>query len=556
MKKYAFQKKYSVVSIAIFGIIFILFLTSIFKNISYPLFWADESMTVVGAERVIEFGYPKVHDGKNVFYDLRHSDPELGIEKNSDAYIGGTSWLQYYFGVLGIKMASGEDDLYKKTGTIRTTFAIIGLVGLLFLAFAISTLFSTKFEKYLFAAIFFLYELFSVSLALLIREARYYSLTIFVVSVVVGIYILGKSGKLNSWLAAVILIIFLWLSFFAFSSVYFILLVTIVAAEAISILIKFFQKNSDALRESIPYFVSLVVSFIAVYPFLSYFRTFEISSAMAEFNGYNSVMYWDNVKNVFKYFSQFEALWLFLIIKIVLLLNIKNAFKSYNKLAFASLLTIVLAIIYSFAIGKVPNFIYTRYIIPIQPILVVGFVCDVFLLFKLFSKPETPFSFKNISMILTILVFTIFMLNKNIKNISGHLTEISNQYKGPLDYTIPFIKEKFKNTDTLVIAANYEESSYMYYLKSKVIVGFIGNNLGKDSLENPDIIAYRKPWGNFGSIFQGFAQRAQFIPTGFPIKDNPVNNIPELNFLPAFNHQFKTIMASQDEEATYLYISK
>ena len=39
-----------------------------------------------------------------------------------------------------------------------------------------------------------------------------------------------------------------------------------------------------------------------------------------------------------------------------------------------------------------------------------------------------------------------------------------------LDYTIPFIKEKYPTSDTLVIAANYEETSYMYYLKSKVVV--------------------------------------------------------------------------------------
>ncbi len=35
---------------------------SLFKNISYPLFWADESMTVMGGVRVMEYGYPKVHD--------------------------------------------------------------------------------------------------------------------------------------------------------------------------------------------------------------------------------------------------------------------------------------------------------------------------------------------------------------------------------------------------------------------------------------------------------------------------------------------------------------
>ena len=55
-----------------------LLLTSLFKNISYPLFWADESMTVMRGERVLEYGYPKVHDGKNVLYDLLPSKSQTG----------------------------------------------------------------------------------------------------------------------------------------------------------------------------------------------------------------------------------------------------------------------------------------------------------------------------------------------------------------------------------------------------------------------------------------------------------------------------------------------
>jgi len=38
----------------------LIFTISLFKHISYPLMWADESMTAVGAQRVFEFGYPKV----------------------------------------------------------------------------------------------------------------------------------------------------------------------------------------------------------------------------------------------------------------------------------------------------------------------------------------------------------------------------------------------------------------------------------------------------------------------------------------------------------------
>ncbi len=49
----------------------VLFSISLFKNISYPLLWCDEGDTAMYATRVLEYGYPKVHDGKNVLYVVR-----------------------------------------------------------------------------------------------------------------------------------------------------------------------------------------------------------------------------------------------------------------------------------------------------------------------------------------------------------------------------------------------------------------------------------------------------------------------------------------------------
>ncbi|MEO6131167.1 MAG: hypothetical protein ABIQ02_04925, partial [Saprospiraceae bacterium] len=64
------QLKYANTFVIATAILSFLLLISVFKNISHPLFWADESMTAIGSERVLNYGYPKVHDGKNVFYDL------------------------------------------------------------------------------------------------------------------------------------------------------------------------------------------------------------------------------------------------------------------------------------------------------------------------------------------------------------------------------------------------------------------------------------------------------------------------------------------------------
>jgi hypothetical protein len=136
------------------------------------------------------------------------------------------------------------------------------------------------------------------------------------------------------------------------------------------------------------------------------------------------------------------------------------------------------------------------------------------------------------------------------------LTELFTPYKGPLDYTIPAIKEKYKKTDTLIIATNYEETSYMYYLGSKVTLGFVGNNLEKDSQVLPHVMSFRKTWGIYSTIFQNFMRTTPYLRESYPVYDSPVNNIPELNFIPAFNHKFETVYTENEQEKVDLYFKK
>jgi hypothetical protein len=210
-----------------------LFLLSLFKNISYPLFWADESMTVMGGVRVLEYGYPKVHDGKNVLYDLRHPNLSLGIDEKTDAYIGGANWGQYYFAVPGIKLAEMSDDLFTKTGIIRVTFAVMGLAGLAILAFLGRQFFHTPLSQTGFLALFVFFELISVPLVLHLREARYYPLTVFLIALTVFVYnryrILEKM-RYSSY--AVLLVVFIF-SVCQFFPVYFIFFASFFIFESI-----------------------------------------------------------------------------------------------------------------------------------------------------------------------------------------------------------------------------------------------------------------------------------------------------------------------------------
>ena len=539
-----------------FIVLSLLFFISLFKNISYPLFWADESMTAIGTERVLRFGYPKVHDGKNVFYDLRHSNPRLGINESDDAYVGGTGWGHYYFGVIGYKLAESTRNLYLKTALYRITFACAGLFGLFLLGFFISKFFFDRFSKYAFLTFFVLLELLSVSLVLLLREVRYYSPTLLLLSLIIASYCAYRFHKpFNKVLFVTIQSISLWLLFNTFAPAYFIVIVSIGLSELI-VAVRSYLKTSlrAAIYGGLPTIIPLVISLIGVFPLFHYFKTFEISRAMSEFNGFTREMYWANVSTVFNYFKNFELLWLAITLRILLWLNGKKFLKSENRLFQVSNFLTLFFVVYLLSIATIPNFIYTRYIIYLQPFLSIIIVLDFFMLLKLHSASSQKFlPLKMIFPILVFIALFTYTFLTNLSNITGHLYELSHQYKGPLDYTIPHIKEKYPRTDALTIAANYEETSYMYYLKSKVIIGFIGNNLAEDSVIQPQIIAYRKPWGNYTSIFNRYLQNETFRSSTFPVKDNPTNNIPELNFVPAFNHQFRTPEPENPGDSTQLF---
>lgn len=549
------QKKtldFSVVKLPVLAILILIFLFSVFRHIAYPLFWADEGMTVVGAQRVMEFGFPKVHDGKNVFYDLRHDNPELGIDPETDAYIGGAGWGQYYFGTIGVAIAQNFSDNYTKTAIIRSSFAIVGILALFSFLFLLTGLFEKRSAKLNFAIGFVAVIMLSVSLVLHIREARYYSLALFCILLLNGIYISHRFLKKHSpYIVAGLFALLLSMLFMIFAPAFFIMMVVFGVSEFVIIIAALIKKQTvmEIFISAKGIAIGMTVALIAVIPLIIYFKTFEISSAMAEYNKFNFNVYSKNLEVILRYFYKFELLWLFLAFKILML---AGWFKVDKKSAIfkASLFLTFMAIVFAVLIARVPNFIYTRYIVYLQPVLAAVILLDFFIITQ--SYPS-KFSINKLVPTGVFVLFLIFHINTNSENLSGRIAELKEPYKGPLDYTIPFIQEKYENTDTLVIAANYEETSYMYYLNSKVIVGFVGNNLKEDATADPDIVCYRKSWGRLADVFNGFFKKSRYLTQTFEVYDSPVNNIPELNFMPAFNHKFKTEIARSGDKAAKVY---
>ncbi len=549
------------VMLGLIAVVTVLFGLSVFKNIAYPLFWADESMTMVGSQRVQQFGYPKVHDGKNVWYDLRHTDTPtggnstIGINKADDAYIGGTSWGHYYFGLLGLNLTNDSTDIYAKTGTIRSTFALAGLLGVALLCLLVAGLFSNRMYKLYAVLAVLIASLLSVPLAMLLREVRYYPLTVFLLAGVAAVYCLYRFGqRLNGFVSAGLLAVLLWALFMTFSPIYFIALGTLGASEVL-IWVAAYLKTKDllaVLRHNWLMPFALGVSIGVVFPLLGYFKTFEISAAMAQFNQFTDATYRDNLGTAFGYFAKFELLWLALTLKIGVLLLWKPIWNQQRAALQSSLLLTGLFVVYLVLIARVPNFMFTRYLIPAQPILSATLALDMVSILAVLhlATGRTP---KLAGLWAVVALFTVVNVSRSRDTWSGHFAELNTPYKGPLDYAIPFIASKTNRPDTLTVATNYEETSFMYYLGAKTVVGFVGNNLAADSLARPDVVLYRRAWGNYPNVFNGFLQRGNFKVEKLPVADLPVNNIPEVNFRPPFNHYYKTVSAEEGGTATEVY---
>ena len=561
-----------------------LFVISLFKNISYPLFWADEGSTVMGGVRVLQFGYPKVHDGKNVYYELQHHDKTLGIDKKTDAYIGGASWGQYYVAALGVKLAEFTDNIYTKTRIIRTIFAFLGLTGIILFALLGARFFPPGYSRKGFLALFLLIELLSVPLALHLRDARYYALTVFLTGLIVFVYAKYRILKDTRYPAyAVLSFILMILLFMTFSPAYFVFLGAIGIFETLAMAICPLRITIDdsrieneqtftwsahlktCLRNLLPCLLSLA----AVSPLLVFFDTFNISKKLTEYYawGYNtdaSGLYIRNLSFFWDFFASHDLIYLAMIMKIMLLPSLlpgvirdrRLPSSDAQKVIFSFFLSIVF-IVYSLLIPKIPNPLFTRYIIPLQPVLALIIIMDSSVIFQSASRYRSGvMRYARHAVAVMFIIGILVNVSNNWSSLRGHVFELTHRYQGPLDYVIPFIQGRFGKTDDLVIATNYEETSYMYYLNARVTVGYVGNNIEEDSLIQPDIMVYRGWWRNFRPFFEDFMQRHPYERISFPVPNHPVNNIPELHHPVPLRHQFQTLECGDEMIKAAVFIKK
>jgi|WetSurSiteA1Bulk_404760.scaffolds.fasta_scaffold00204_14 hypothetical protein len=538
--------------IVIIGLV-ILTLFNTLKNISYPLFWQDEAETVVYAENVLKTGLPKINNGKNI---LNESEiPDETVKAISVYNVNPHTWAQFYFPAPFIYLSQYFADFYTKNLIIRTPQALIGLLGVAIFLLIPLKLLPTKRKKYLFSIIFLVFENFSIFLILHLREVRYYSFLLFFLSLFFFIFInyrfLGKGKKVYFYVLPLVLF-FLFNSFFPAYIITFIYFGLFEAFLFFKDINKLSLRNNflNHLKELIPLFASVLL----ILPQTIILEIYKISGTVTEVFGYNFLAYFNNLFFTFSYFAKYEYLCLAILVKIILFFVLKkhqklSVFLKENKLAQISTFFSFFFLFYPMVIANNP-YTFERYFLPLQPILILVILIDLFLMFDIFRERKIK-----TEMLPYFFIFVAMLLSVNkIDLIKGHLYELTHVFKGPLDYIIPYIKQNYKNPENLIIATNYEEPSYMFYLKSKVIIGFQGKNLQADMKLIPDIIIPRRDRPNSSKELKALFNKAEYQKVAFPVYDYQYNNIADIALpLP---HLFKTLTVDKADLMTNIYIKK
>src|SRR5262245_13551105 len=530
------------------------FLTLVFKHISYPLLWHDESDTVMFAKRVLEFGYPKVYDGKNVLYGLpprRLANGRLALRSEKlDAYIG-SPWGYYYFGAIGVALAEGSDDLYAKTAWLRLPFATVGVLGLGVLLWGLlETVGPGARNRLAFATAYWVLAAYSVSLILHLREARYYGLIVFLSCALLVVYLrhhlIGGLSTARYWVLATGLLFLIFNTLYPVYAVFCAAIGLSLGADAL----RGAGPGRERLRELLRGAVPLLASLALTLPLLVFFDLLAQPRGWMENRGTSLASYAANLRNVFLILARYEFLVPALAMRLVVARGSERDDDAAAALRrrIASFL-LLFCVCYVLLVSITP-FIWERYFIALSPVINALLLLDTWT----FARRLRAAPRRRWIAAAGILMAVCFVLNVGMRvpELRGRVYEITHRYKGPLDYIVPYLRERYPDPSALVIATNYEDPAYMYYLGSRVTVGFFGANLAEDLEVQPDVIVFR-PWGQQRPALELLKSRARYQVRIFPVRSAKVNNLPGLSPRSAGRgliHRFATEHAVSGDRVT------
>jgi hypothetical protein len=514
------------------------FATMLLGRLGHPLFWSDEADTAMFGTRVLESGYPKVHGPDNVVYQFG-PDIALGVKERFDAYIG-TTWGHFYFAAPGLWWARAVADPWAKTARVRLPFALAGALGLvLWLAAVLPALGPGRGRRLRFAALYFALAAASVSLLLHLREARYYALLVLLAGAIARVelrrtvYATLSSRRYTLELAALLLLLFhtFFSAWFAF--------VALLAGER---LVSIWRRRAPA-SDLLPYALSAAL----VAPSLVFFETFHVAASFARDLGLGPRAWAANVLEVGRHLLRHEML------APALACRALAAWTGCGNALGSRVSTRLLGFGAGYVLlGALNPLALERYFVVLSPLLLCAFLLDAFALARGLPArwPRAGRRRAEAAVVAALLLLTLAMRLPSFAELRGRFAELQTPVRGPLDFVIPHLLASTPQPQQLVVATNYEEQAFMYYLGARTIIGTTLNNLLADRERLPDVVVPRRRWPRSLRELAPFLRQGEWEELHFPVRDVHFNQVPALSrsrFVPD-PHHFET-PASDDPDA-------
>jgi hypothetical protein len=533
------------------------FAAMLLARLSYPLFWQDEAETAMFARRILEYGYPKVHGERNVLYEFG-ANVAVGIHEATDAYIG-TTWGHFYFAVPGVLWAERVADFWAKTLRVRLPFALAGAAGLALLAGGAAPAFPGARGRVL-AALFFALAAVSISLLLHLREARYYALLVLVVGAALHLHwrhaVFGRVSFRAWWVGEALLLAAAFHVFFASWFQLAALLTGEGALRAWRAGATGRERARGVLRAAAPALASLLV----VAPSAVFFETLQVAASFRRELGFGVETWAANLAQVAAHFARHEFLVAALVTRLGVVLAGRRLRRGGRELPGREARRIA-AFLAGFsagwiALGCLNPLVYERYFVPVSPLLALGFLLDAGVLLEAAPRLAAPGWGRAARAALGAALALLAALGSpgRSADVRGRLEEITHRYRGPLDFAIARIAEVHPRPEELVIATNYDNHVFMYYLDSHVIVGLNLSNLRRDLALEPDVVVIRRRWPPGQRELRQMLRRGVFREERLPVRDVHFNNVPALSRSAAVPdpHRFRT--PATDDPAEQLVI--
>ncbi len=532
-----------------------------FKHLAYPLIWQDEGETAMLGRRVLEYGYPKVHDGRNVVYGMG-VPLSVAVKEESDAYIGSL-WGQYYFAAVAVWLAQETADPHSKTALLRLPFALVGSLGVVACFLAVAPAFSARRNARLFAAVgFTLLHALSISLILHLREVRYYALVMALLGAIVFLHLRRFEFDRPRLPAQPVLQALLLLLLF---NVFYPACVAIVLWLVLEGLLRVRRANG-VTRESMRLLVPILMPVLGVaalaLPIAVYFEISSLSGIFSARYAFGPELYLGNLRAVLHYLLRYELLGLVLLVKLTLFALSRSGSAWPSAIAEPRRISALLGrlcLVYILVGAGNPIF-FERYFVPLSPLLSLILLLDCACLIESL-RARVPFPRRRRVMLMAATLMLVAVAGTGwLKRaeLVGRWIEVSRPYRGPLDYVVVYLKERYEDPSQLRIATNYEAEAYMFYLDSEVVGRFHAESRQASQSEAAmpvDVVIPRKAQPKKLARLRPYLAQGKFVRRDFSIADLPYNNIPELfsGRVLSTTHFFREQSAPDAERALFIY---